>query len=140
MLQVATLSPGTQHVTLGGAVAADVHGKNHHVHGCIGDHLRCLKMRLADGRIVTAEPDGENADLFWATVGGMGLTGHILVKTGMTAGLDPPLFAGTPHRVAERVLRAIDRGRPVVYAPAPWRLVMATIRLLPRAVMRRVAF
>lgn len=62
------------------------------------------------------------------------------VKTGMTAGLDPPPFAGTPDQVAERVLRAIDRGRPIVYAPAPWRLVMAAIRLLPRAVMRRVAF
>lgn len=62
------------------------------------------------------------------------------VKTGMTAGLDPPPFAGTPDQVAERVLAAIDHGRPVVYAPAPWRLVMAAIRLLPRAVMRRVAF
>lgn len=62
------------------------------------------------------------------------------VKTGMTAGLDPPPFAGTPDQVAERVLGAIDRGQPVVYAPAPWRLVMATIRRLPRAVMRRVAF
>lgn len=72
------VTPGTQFVTLGGAVAADVHGKNHHVHGCFGDHVRRLKMRLADGRIVFAEPDGENADLFWATVGGMGLTGHIL--------------------------------------------------------------
>ena len=62
------------------------------------------------------------------------------VKTGMTAGLDPPPFAGTPDEVATRVLDAIDRGRPVVYAPAPWSLVMAVIRLLPRAVMRRVAF
>jgi decaprenylphospho-beta-D-ribofuranose 2-oxidase len=72
------VTPGTQFVTLGGAVAADVHGKNHHVSGCFGDHVSRLKMRLADGRIVRAEPKGENADLFWATVGGMGLTGHIL--------------------------------------------------------------
>lgn len=72
------VTPGTQFVTLGGAVAADVHGKNHHVDGCFGEHVRRLRMRLADGRIVHAEPDGENADLFWATVGGMGLTGHIL--------------------------------------------------------------
>ncbi len=71
-------TPGTQFVTLGGAVAADVHGKNHHVAGCFGDHVRRLRMRVADGRLVTAEPEGENADLFWATVGGMGLTGHIL--------------------------------------------------------------
>lgn len=72
------VTPGTQHVTLGGAVAADVHGKNHHVDGCFGEHVRRLRMRLADGRIVNAEPDGDHADLFWATVGGMGLTGHIL--------------------------------------------------------------
>lgn len=72
------VTPGTQFVTLGGAVAADVHGKNHHVNGCFGEHVTKLRMRLADGRLVSAEPDGENADLFWATVGGMGLTGHIL--------------------------------------------------------------
>lgn len=62
------------------------------------------------------------------------------VKTSMTAGLEPPPFAGEPDAVAERVLGAIDRGAPVVYAPAPWRLVMAVIRTLPRAVMRRVEF
>ena len=72
------VTPGTQHVTLGGAVAADVHGKNHHVDGCFGEHVRRLGMRLADGRVVSADPAGENSDLFWATVGGMGLTGHIL--------------------------------------------------------------
>lgn len=62
------------------------------------------------------------------------------VKTSMTAGLDPPPFAGEPQDVARRVLSAIDRGTPVVYAPAPWRLVMTVIRALPRAVMRRVSF
>lgn len=62
------------------------------------------------------------------------------VKTGMTAGLDPPPFAGEPEAVARRVLRAIDRKAPVVYAPAPWRWVMLVIRNLPRAVMRRLGF
>lgn len=62
------------------------------------------------------------------------------VHTGMTEGLDPPPFAGEPDAVAERVLRALDRGAAVVYAPAIWRLVMAAIRMLPRSVMRRVAF
>jgi short-subunit dehydrogenase len=62
------------------------------------------------------------------------------VKTGMTAGLKPPPFAGEPDAVAETVLRAIDRGDAVVYAPAPWALVMAVIRHLPRGVMRRVGF
>ncbi len=62
------------------------------------------------------------------------------VKTPMTAGLKPPPFAGEADDVAKTVLGAIDRGDPVVYAPAPWRLVMTVIRHLPRAVMRRVGF
>ncbi len=71
------VTPGTWHVTLGGMVAADVHGKNHHRDGCIGEHVTRLRMRLADGRIVECGPD-EEPDLFRATLGGMGLTGHIL--------------------------------------------------------------
>jgi decaprenylphospho-beta-D-erythro-pentofuranosid-2-ulose 2-reductase len=62
------------------------------------------------------------------------------VKTSMTAGLTPPPFAGEPDAVAQRVLDAIDRGTPVVYAPAPWRLIMAVIRALPRSLMRRINF
>jgi FAD/FMN-containing dehydrogenase len=71
------VTPGTRFVTLGGMVAADVHGKNHHVDGCFGRHVTALRMRVADGRIVTCSRT-ENADLFLATIGGMGLTGHIL--------------------------------------------------------------
>ena len=62
------------------------------------------------------------------------------VKTGMTAGLKPPPFSGEADDVAGRVLRAFDRGVPVVYAPAAWGAVMAVIRSLPRFVMRRVGF
>jgi NAD(P)-dependent dehydrogenase (short-subunit alcohol dehydrogenase family) len=62
------------------------------------------------------------------------------VRTSMTAALEPPPFAGEPEDVAKRVVRAIERGWPVVYAPPVWRLVLAVIRRLPRAVMRRVGF
>jgi decaprenylphospho-beta-D-erythro-pentofuranosid-2-ulose 2-reductase len=62
------------------------------------------------------------------------------VKTSMTDGLTPPPFAGEPEDVARRVLKAIDRGEPVVYAPAMWRWVMLVIRNLPRFVMRRIQF
>lgn len=62
------------------------------------------------------------------------------VKTGMTAGLKPPPMAGEPEAVALCVLRAIDRGRPEVYAPAAWRGVMCIIRNLPRFVMRKIEF
>jgi decaprenylphospho-beta-D-erythro-pentofuranosid-2-ulose 2-reductase len=62
------------------------------------------------------------------------------VRTGMTVGLKPPPFAGTPEEVARRVLRAIDSGWPEVYVPAIWRWVMCAIRRLPRFVMRRIGF
>jgi short-subunit dehydrogenase len=62
------------------------------------------------------------------------------VRTSMTEGLPEPPFAADAEPVARAALRAIDRGTPVVYAPGVWALVMAVIRLLPRAVMRRVSF
>jgi len=62
------------------------------------------------------------------------------VRTGMTAGLPAPPFAGDPEVVARVVWRAIERGSPEVYAPAIWRWIMAAIRALPRAAMRRIEF
>lgn len=74
------VTPGTHWVTLGGMVAADVHGKNHHVAGTFGEHVRSLRMRVADGRVLEVSDDHE-PELFRATLGGMGLTGHILEVT-----------------------------------------------------------
>jgi NAD(P)-dependent dehydrogenase (short-subunit alcohol dehydrogenase family) len=62
------------------------------------------------------------------------------VRTGMTAGLPVPPFAGEPDAVARAVVRAMDAGRHQVYAPAIWRWIMLVIRALPRAVLRRVQF
>mgnify|MGYP005854574135 FL=1 len=62
------------------------------------------------------------------------------VRTAMTAGLPEPPFAAEADAVAERALRAIDAGWPVVHAPSIWRLVMLAIRALPRAALRRVEF
>ena len=62
------------------------------------------------------------------------------VKTEMTAGLEPPPFAGEPEGVARDILKAIERGAPVVYTPWIWRYVMLIIRHLPRFVMRRMGF
>ncbi|HZJ70837.1 MAG TPA: FAD-binding oxidoreductase, partial [Planctomycetota bacterium] len=74
------VTPGTHWVTLGGMVAADVHGKNHHVAGTFGEHVRSLRMRLADGRLIECS-DEQERELFRATLGGMGLTGHVLEVT-----------------------------------------------------------
>ncbi|MGV8846441.1 FAD-binding protein [Tessaracoccus sp.] len=77
--------PGTRQVTLGGAVGCDVHGKNHHSAGSFGNHVEALDLLVADGRILTlrpmGSPDDPDARLFWATVGGIGLTGIILQVT-----------------------------------------------------------
>jgi short-subunit dehydrogenase len=62
------------------------------------------------------------------------------VKTGMTAGLQPPPFAGEPEGVAKVALKAIDKGKPVAYAPPIWALIMLVIRSLPRFVMRKIGF
>jgi NAD(P)-dependent dehydrogenase (short-subunit alcohol dehydrogenase family) len=62
------------------------------------------------------------------------------VRTGMTEGLKSPPFAGEPDAVARDVVQAIDAGRPVVYTPGIWALVMLVIRWLPRFVMRRIGF
>jgi decaprenylphospho-beta-D-ribofuranose 2-oxidase len=70
------VTPGTKFPTLGGCIAADVHGKNHHRDGTIGNYVEDLDMVLADGAPVHCSRT-ENSDLFWATVGGMGLTGFI---------------------------------------------------------------
>lgn len=90
---------GTQFVTLGGMVAADVHGKNHHVDGCFGRHVERLRMRVFDqpgdhaGRVVWCSRS-EHPDLFRATLGGMGLTGHVLeVEARLSAVPSPWIWA-----------------------------------------------
>lgn len=98
-------------VVLYGAAKA---GLSHYLEGL--DH----KHRLEGLRVVCVKPG--------------------FVKTGMTAGLEPPPFAGTPEGVAGRVVRALDRGTPVVYVPGVWRFVLLAIRALPRAAMRRIGF
>jgi decaprenylphospho-beta-D-ribofuranose 2-oxidase len=72
-------------VTVGGAIACDVHGKNHHSSGSFGNHVEAMQLLIADGRVLNLAPEGTtddpDASIFWATIGGAGLTGIILRAT-----------------------------------------------------------
>ena len=74
------VTPGTSYVTLGGAIASDVHGKNHHIVGTFGQHIKSMNIVLGTGDVVKASQT-VNVDLFRATCGGMGLTGVIISAT-----------------------------------------------------------
>ena len=94
------VTPGTWFVTLGGMIASDIHGKNHHHAGTIGRHVRALKIRVADGRIVTCSRTN-HADLFRATLGGMGLTGHILEVTLRLVRVPSPWIVSETERIPD---------------------------------------
>lgn len=72
-----SVAPGTKHVTLGGAIACNVHGKNHHRIGAISNFVDEIELLTANGQTLLCSRD-ENAEAFWATLGGMGLTGVIV--------------------------------------------------------------
>ena len=72
--------PGTSFVTIGGAIAADIHGKNHYRKSSIASHIKSMTLMLADGETVRCS-ETEEASIFWATVGGLGLTGIVIEAT-----------------------------------------------------------
>lgn len=74
------VTPGTKYITLGGAIAADVHGKNHLKDGSLSKYIQKIKLVVSDGSLVECSPF-QNAQLFWNTCGGMGLTGVIVEAT-----------------------------------------------------------
>src|SRR4030095_7694359 len=85
------VTPGTKYVTIGGAVASDVHGKNHHKEGGFSNFVISFKILTSSGDILECTR-GKNPDLFWATIGGMGLTGFILEAEIQLKKIDSPFL------------------------------------------------
>lgn len=70
------VTPGTEMITVGGAIANDVHCKNHHMYGTFGNHVQSFELVRSNGEVLNCSRN-ENADFFRATIGGIGLTGYI---------------------------------------------------------------
>ncbi|MDQ2706274.1 MAG: FAD-binding oxidoreductase [Actinomycetota bacterium] len=132
--------PGTRQVTIGGAIAADVHGKNHHSAGSFGNHVLALDLACADGTVRTLTPDGPEADLFWATIGGMGLTGIVLRATLRLHPTESAYFVVDTDRTAnlDELMGLLTDGTDDNYAySAAWFDTTSTAAALGRAVLTR---
>lgn len=130
------VTPGTRQITLGGAVASDVHGKNHHVDGTFGAHVERLGVLLSDGSSIELDPR-TNHDWFWATVGGMGLTGVITDVTLRMRPIETPLMTVTTNRVAsiDAMFEAMGNADASDPYSVAWIDLMATGRSLGRGVL-----
>jgi decaprenylphospho-beta-D-ribofuranose 2-oxidase len=132
--------PGTRQVTVGGAIGADVHGKNHHTKGSFGNHVLAMDVVLADGTVRGLTPDGPDADLFWATVGGMGLTGVIVRATVQLHRTESAYFVVDTDRTADldELMALLTDGSDDTYGySAAWFDTTTTGAALGRAVLTR---
>jgi decaprenylphospho-beta-D-ribofuranose 2-oxidase len=132
------VTPGTRFVTIGGAIACDIHGKNHHVDGSLGNHVESITMTLADGDTVTVTPN-DNPALFWATVGGMGLTGLIVAATIRLLPIETSRMRVDTTRLEslDELFAAMSEGDDAVRYSVAWIDLLATRGHLGRSVLNR---
>jgi decaprenylphospho-beta-D-ribofuranose 2-oxidase len=132
------VTPGTRFVTVGGAIASDIHGKNHHADGSIGNNVDSLDLLLADATTVSASPS-DRPELFWATVGGMGLTGIIQTATIRLIPIETSRMTIDTSRLThlDDLLVAMTEGDHAYRYSVAWIDPMATGRQLGRSVLTR---
>ena len=132
--------PGTRQVTIGGAIANDIHGKNHHSAGSFGDHVASMDLLTGTGEVRRIEPDGPESDLFWATVGGIGLTGIILRATIRMTKTETAYFVADTERTAnldETIERFSDGSDEAYDYSSAWFDSISTGPKLGRAALGR---
>ncbi len=113
------VTPGTRHVTIGGAIASDVHGKNHHGEGSFCDHIGEIELMLGNGEVLTLSRE-LHPELFHATCGGMGLTGLILSATLHLRPIGSSLIDETTLKMEslDQVLAAFEEHASTTYSVA----------------------
>ena len=131
------VTPGTKLITIGGAIATDVHGKNHHVDGSFGQHIRTMDVMRNDGTVVRCSPT-ENPEFYAVTVGGMGLTGMILTATFRLRRIDSAYIREETVRAAnlEEIMDCFESSNHWTYSVA-WIDCLARGDSMGRSIMMR---
>ncbi len=135
------VSPGTRYVTVGGAIANDIHGKNHHASGSWCNHVRSITLATPANGVIVVKPE-DDPDLFWATAGGLGLTGVILDATIQMQPIETSLLSVDTDRTGDLddVMALMQEGDDRYPYSVAWIDIMATGRSVGRAILDRGSF